>query len=177
MFLRIAVLAFGIWLGGFLAFSYELPKARPSARNTDGIIALTGGQGRVEHAIAQLERGKARRLLISGVHKNTTARDLRLRTGASKRLFDCCVDIGHAAGNTIGNAVEASAWLDQNHFRSVRIVTSRTHMPRAQLEFTNSLPGVTLVFDPVDVDNSIAARLGEYNKYAARLIWLRLEQL
>jgi uncharacterized SAM-binding protein YcdF (DUF218 family) len=177
VFLRVALLAFGIWLGGFLAFSHELPKAKGSSRSTDGIIALTGGEGRVERAIAQLERGKAKRLLISGVHRDTTARDLRLRTGASKRLFDCCVDIGHAAGNTIGNAVEAATWMEANRFRSVTIVTSRTHMPRARLEFASSLPGITLVLDPVDVDNSLAARLSEYHKYAARLIWLRLEAL
>ncbi len=177
MFLRIALLAVGIWLGGFMAFSHSLPKIVKTRRTTDGIIALTGGEGRVARAIAELERGKAKRLLISGVHRSTTARDLRLRTGASKRLFDCCVDIGHAAGDTIGNAVEAAAWVETNKFKSVTLVTSRTHMPRARLEFSASLPNTVLVVDPVDVDNNLAARLSEYNKYAARLIWLRLAAL
>jgi uncharacterized SAM-binding protein YcdF (DUF218 family) len=177
MLLRAALLAAGIWLGGFIAFSHGLPKIERAPRATDGIIALTGGEGRVERAIAQLERGKAKRLLISGVHRDTTARDLRLRTGASKRLFACCVDIGHAASDTIGNAVEAAAWIETNKFKSVTLVTSRTHMPRARLEFAASLPDTTLVLDPVNVDNNLAARLSEYNKYAARLIWVRLGSL
>jgi uncharacterized SAM-binding protein YcdF (DUF218 family) len=176
MGLRILVLVFGVWLGGFLAFSYRLMDAPVPTRKTDAMIALTGGEKRIERAIAQMEKGKAKRLLVSGVHRTTTKRDLRARTNGSKKIFDCCVDIGHAASNTVGNAVEAAVWMEANHFHSLRLVTSRAHMPRAQLEFINAMPNIVIVPDAVDVDNSIAARIGEYNKYMVRLILLRLKQ-
>jgi uncharacterized SAM-binding protein YcdF (DUF218 family) len=174
---RILLLVFGIWLGGFLAFSYQLMDAPASTRKTDGMIALTGGEKRIERAIVQMAKGKAKRLLVSGVHRSTTKADLRARTNGSKKLFDCCIDIGHAASNTIGNAVEAAVWMDANGFRSLRLVTSKAHMPRAQLEFIDAMPNILIIPDAVDVDNSIAARIGEYNKYIARLILLRLKQL
>jgi uncharacterized SAM-binding protein YcdF (DUF218 family) len=177
MWLRILALAFGIWLGGFAAFTHDLGRLKTSSQRTDAIIALTGGKGRVEQAVAQLARGKAKRLLISGVHRNTTARDLQLRTRASKKLFACCVDIGHAATDTVGNAVESAAWMDRNGYKSFRLVTSRSHMPRAMLEFQYGLPNDKMVIHPVNVDNSLADRIGEYNKYAARLIWLRATHL
>jgi uncharacterized SAM-binding protein YcdF (DUF218 family) len=177
MGLRILVLFFGVWLGGFLAFSYRLMDAPVSTRKTDGMIALTGGEKRIERAIAQMAKGKAKRLLVSGVHRTTTKRDLQARTNGSKKIFDCCIDIGHAANNTVGNAVEASVWMEANQFRSLRLVTSRAHMPRAQLEFVDAMPNVLIVPDAVDVDNTIAARVGEYNKYAVRLIFMRLKQL
>jgi uncharacterized SAM-binding protein YcdF (DUF218 family) len=174
---RITALVLGLWLGGFLAFSHKLMDTPAATRKTDGMIALTGGEKRIERAIAQMEKGKARRLLVSGVHRTTTKRDLRARTNGSKRLFDCCIDIGHAAGNTVGNAVEASVWMEANKFHSLRLVTSRAHMPRAQMEFVNAMPDIVIVPDAVDVDNSVASRISEYNKYTVRLILLRVKQL
>ncbi len=174
---RIVALLFGVWLGGFLAFSYTLMDIPAATGKTDGMIALTGGEKRIERAIAQMEKGRARRLLVSGVHRTTTKRDLQARTNGSKRLFECCIDIGHAAGNTVGNAVEASVWMEANKFRSLRLVTSRAHMPRARLEFVQAMPDIMIVPDAVDVDNSVATRISEYNKYVVRLILLRVKQL
>ncbi len=177
MFWRIAAILFGIWLGGYLAFTQKLLDTPISSRKTDAVVALTGGEGRLERALLLLERGKAKRLLVSGVHRATSERDLRRRTRSPKKLFDCCVDLGHAAGNTIGNAVEASVWMETHRFRSLRLVTSRAHMPRARLEFETVMPNVEIVPEAVDTDNSIADRVAEYNKYAARLILLRTKQL
>jgi uncharacterized SAM-binding protein YcdF (DUF218 family) len=177
MALRILALMFGVWLGGFATFTYRLMDVPSSSRRTDAMIVLTGGEQRIERAVAQMERGKARRLLVSGVHRATTKQDLQIRTRGSKRLFDCCVDIGHAAGNTIGNAVEAAIWMESHRFKSLRLVTSDVHMPRAKLEFINAMPNVIIVPDPVDVDNHIIARMSEYNKYALRMILLRAKML
>jgi uncharacterized SAM-binding protein YcdF (DUF218 family) len=177
MLLRVIGLVFGIWLGGFIGFSHTLATIPKQNRKTDAVIALTGGEGRVERAVFVLGHGKAKRLLISGVNRATTAQDLRRRTGASEKLFKCCVDIGHVAGNTIGNAVEAAVWMDNHGFKSLRLVTSRSHMPRARLEFVDAMPNIQIVPEAVDVENSVASRLFEYNKYAARLIFLRLKQL
>jgi uncharacterized SAM-binding protein YcdF (DUF218 family) len=177
MLLRVIAIVFGIWLGGFLSFSQKLMDIPASTRKTDAIIALTGGEGRLERAVLLLRQGKAKRLLVTGVNRSTTKADLRRRTNAPKKLFKCCVDLGYAAANTIGNGVEAAVWMERQHFKSLRLVTSNAHMPRARLEFEHSMPDVKIIPDAVQADNSIANQLNEYNKYAARLILLRAKQL
>ena len=64
--------------------------------------------------------------------------------------FSCCADIGYAAEDTHGNAVETADWARSHHFRSLIIVTARYHMPRSLQEFGNVMPGVRLVPYPVE---------------------------
>ena len=60
----------------------------------DGIVVLTGGKSRINEGVRLLAAGKAKRLLISGVHAQTSVRQLsRLVPGAGP-LFNCCIDLG-----------------------------------------------------------------------------------
>src|SRR5262245_59729738 len=92
---------------GFALFMVSLP--RPSTAQTtakaDAIVALTGEGDRLTPAVQLLEQGGGKRLLITGVNKSTSKRDLKalLHGGAS---FDCCADLGFAALDTRGNAEE-----------------------------------------------------------------------
>jgi hypothetical protein len=70
---------------------------------------LTGGSARVETGVELLMAGKGRRLLISGVNPMARVEDLRRATGGDRDLFACCVDIDHAALDTIGNAEESAS--------------------------------------------------------------------
>ena len=45
-------------------------------RNADGIVVLTGGASRISDAIELLAAGRGKRLLISGVHRTTTAAEI-----------------------------------------------------------------------------------------------------
>jgi uncharacterized SAM-binding protein YcdF (DUF218 family) len=66
---------------------------------------LTGASNlRLEAATKLLEAGKGKRLLISGVNREATRADVLSVTKAVKPIYDCCVDLGFAAANTIGNA-------------------------------------------------------------------------
>src|SRR3954468_24634445 len=105
-----------LYIAGFLLFIFTLPSATSPAQHADGIVALTGGNARVDAAVALLERGAGRRLLITGVHPTTTKAELRILSHGGKR-FDCCTDLGHEAADTRGNAGEAAVWAHDNHYK------------------------------------------------------------
>ena len=48
-----------------------------------------------------LEAGLAKRLLVSGVNREASREDIRLVSKAARRLYDCCVDLGFTAADTL----------------------------------------------------------------------------
>jgi uncharacterized SAM-binding protein YcdF (DUF218 family) len=140
-----------LYVAGFVVFATSLPTAPQTIGQVDGIVALTGGGSRLDAAVALFERGWGERLLISGVNTQTSKRELK-KLLHGKRRFDCCADLGYAAENTFGNAKEAAAWTRFHHFRSILIVTSRYHMPRAIAEFRDVMPDVKRIPYPVEAE-------------------------
>jgi uncharacterized SAM-binding protein YcdF (DUF218 family) len=161
-----------LYLLGFIIFAFTLGKpAPPAATATDAGVVLTGGSGRLEHGIAVLRSGKAKRLLIAGVDPSVRKRDLAQRIPGSGSLFQCCVDLGSESVDTRTNAEEASRWLASHRFRSFRLITSDWHMRRARYEFRRVLGnGYVIVPDAVTTDASFVTLFGEYNKYVLRRI-------
>lgn len=173
----------GSFAGGFAWFANHVSALEtPGTLNrADAIIVLTGGQFRINAAVHLLESGKGKRLLISGVNPATKPSDLRSATGAEHSLFACCVDIDHAALDTIGNAEESAKWIVKHDFRNVILVTNNYHMPRSLLEMRRLTREASLVPYPV-VNNDLktadwlvtpkATRLlfSEYTKYLAAVV-------
>ena len=177
----LALLGYGL---SFLLFVSNLPTAPAEMPKADGIVTLTGGDDRLDTAVAMLERGVAKRLLISGVGPETTKETVGKMSEGGKR-FRCCADIGYAAEDTHGNAEEAAQWTRDHHFDSLVIVTGRYHMPRTMREFSAVLPDVTLIAYPVEqsrIDLSgwwmhprtVQLLHREYVKYLASLVTTRL---
>ena len=129
---------------------------RPPAHHADGIVVLTGGADRVTDAMTLLLEGHADRLLITGMNPATTRRDLARGMPAARALVACCVDLGYRAENTLGNAHETADWVRARAVRSLIVVTSNYHMPRALAEMAYSLPGVDLQAYPVVADRNRA---------------------
>lgn len=193
--LRLAVIALlGLVIGGVIAFaigfahfvhtvaSIERPIGNERA---DAIVALTGGAERITDAIALLGEGRARRLLISGVHPGTTREALASMTPDHGDLFFCCVDLGHSALNTVGNAKEARDWARGNGFTSLIVVTSSYHLPRSLNEISRELPEADLIPYPVVTrrvhiqswwrnPGTTRLLLAEYTKYLMSIARLRL---
>jgi uncharacterized SAM-binding protein YcdF (DUF218 family) len=115
----------------------------------DGIVALTGGASRITDAVELLASGRGQRLLITGVAPTTNMAELIRLVPDHERWFGCCIDLDYTAVNTIGNAVETRRWALERGFRSLVVVTSSYHMPRAMLEIGHRLPDVTLIPFPV----------------------------
>jgi uncharacterized SAM-binding protein YcdF (DUF218 family) len=139
-----------IWAAGLFAFAARVQQSTPQAapQPADGIVALTGANSneRIAAAVMLLAEHKGRRVLVSGVNREVSREQLRVASGSVRRLYDCCVDLGFTAADTVGNARETAEWAKAMRFTSLVIVTSDYHMPRAMLELRAVLrpPAATL---------------------------------
>lgn len=66
MLRRLLALLLIVWAMGFVGFAAFQPQPAPLAKS-DGIIVLTGGEGRITRGLDLLRSGAAPRMLISGV--------------------------------------------------------------------------------------------------------------
>ncbi len=170
MIARAASLVALIYALGFVFFALTLGKpAAADAAPTEAAVVLTGGSNRIEHAVEILKDHRAKRLLVAGADPLVTKADLARRLGGSRRLINCCVDLGSESVDTRSNAEEAGRWIAQHHFRSVRLITSDWHIRRARFEFRKVLGhNYRLVTDGVRSEPSFLTLFGEYNKYVLR---------
>lgn len=171
------VLAVIGYVAGFFLFVQDVtaPPAKP--HRADAIVALTGGELRLDRAAALLEQGLGKRLLITGVDLSATKADLK-RVAHGKRRFDCCADLGFIAADTRGNAQETADWVLTHDYKSIIVVTANYHMPRTLTEFSTAMPKVALEpypVEPRDIDfthwwrrpHTLRLLNSEYAKYLA----------
>jgi uncharacterized SAM-binding protein YcdF (DUF218 family) len=177
--LAVLLVAALIWTAGLMEFADRVTRMTPAddPPPADGIVALTGASDlRLEAATSLLEAGKGRRLLVSGVNRHATRADLWGVTGAAKPLFDCCVDLGFTAADTLGNARESAQWAKAMGYHSLILVTSDYHMPRALIELHSAMPSALITPYPVatesldarhwlDTAQSAKRMVTEYSKY------------
>src|SRR5436189_2346216 len=184
----VAVLAI-VFVGaaiGFVGFLSQLRGAeiKPD-RKADGIVVLTGGSSRVSDAMELLAAGYGKRLLISGVHPTNAASDISRSLPDNQSLLRCCVDLDRSAVNTRSNAAEARRWAYERGFKSLIVVTSNYHMPRAILELSHAMPDIALIPFAVVGDKwrdepwwtsgaTLRLLLSEYAKYVAAEVRVRL---
>jgi uncharacterized SAM-binding protein YcdF (DUF218 family) len=172
---------------GFAGFVWLLPNQEIALdRSADGIVVLTGGTSRVADALELLASGRGKRLLITGVNPGTTTNDIARQTVDYGRLLNCCVDLDYSALNTLGNAVQARRWAIAHDFKSLIVVTSAYHMPRALAELAHQLPDAALIPFPVVSDRlriepwwsngeTTKLVLSEYLKYLFAKVRMRFD--
>lgn len=160
------------WVSGLFAFAGRVQRMTPAAMPppADGIVALTGGSDlRLKTATDLLEAAEGRRLLVSGVNPMATRQDLWTVTHAAKPMFDCCVDLGFKAADTVGNARETAEWARGLRYRSLILVTADYHMPRAMVELEAAAPGVKVTPYPVATPDLDARRWLDNRRGAERM--------
>jgi uncharacterized SAM-binding protein YcdF (DUF218 family) len=172
---------------GFFWFTWQIPDEETQlSGKADGIVVLTGAAARIPDAIDLLAADRGKRLLITGVYRSTRAAAIARLTPANAKYVKCCVDLGHAALNTFGNAIETKRWASEHNFTSLIVVTSNWHMPRAMTELRHQMPLARLIAYPVISENykndpwwssGATARLlfGEYLKYLFALARMRID--
>lgn len=170
------------WAGGLYLFASSIPAViKDQKSKTDAIVVLTGGRGRLNEGIGLLSNGHASKMFVSGVYKGVDVSTLLKLSQQNPKELICCIGIGHAE-DTIDNARETSDWAVDNKISSIRLVTSAYHMPRAMLEFKNSMKEIKIVPHPVFSDyvkqekwwiwpGTTDLIVSEYNKFL--LAWLR----
>lgn len=183
--LFVAIVAGVLIAGSFLWFIWLIPNEEIVLdAKADGIVVLTGGSSRIADAVELLASKRGRRLLISGVNPATRQQEIARLMPEYKKIFDCCVDLDRSALNTVGNAVEARRWAKDQGFKSLIVVTSNYHIPRAMAELSHQLPEASLIAFPVVThrlgdmwSNDATARLlfFEYLKYMVAQVRMRLD--
>src|SRR4051794_5306980 len=179
---------FAVATVGFVGFLAQLrgTEAEPAGR-ADGIVVLTGGSSRVSDAMELLAAGYGGRLLISGVHPTNAASDISRSLSDKQSLLNCCVDLDRSAVNTRSNAAETRRWAQQRGFKSLIVVTSNYHMPRAIVELSHAMPEIALIPFAVVGDKwreepwwassaTLRLLLSEYVKYVAAEVRVRLAE-
>ena len=157
-----------LYVLGYALFAVLLP--RPAgAEQTDAIVVLTGGAKRFERGLGLLQQGKAKRMLVSGVARTVRPGELAAEYRVGEQIFTCCIDLGRESVDTRSNAEETSRWVAKNRFRSVRLITTDWHMPRARFELSRRLPGdVEVLSDAIESNPAFRTLFTEYNKYLLR---------
>ncbi len=167
-----------LWAAGLVAFIAHLPPAPSTApAQADGVVVYTGGGGvRISTGMALFAEGAGKRLLISGVHPDTSAARLSDFWVGPKDLFECCVDLGRQALTTEGNAAELRDWATNHNYKNIILVTSDYHMPRAMTVTRARMPDAAITpyavssgyLDKKGRPASIDATMklaGEYSKF------------
>jgi uncharacterized SAM-binding protein YcdF (DUF218 family) len=175
--LLLAALAVAVlFVAGFWSFAERVRREPQPPPQAEAIVVLTGAPGRLPVAVELLEQRKGERLLISGVNRNATNEEIFLAQGIDSELGSCCVDLGRAADDTLGNAAETATWARGHRYRRLILVTDDYHMPRSYAELSLAMPEAEIHPYPVRTrwtdptlwrsDLGAAGRLGaEYVKY------------
>jgi uncharacterized SAM-binding protein YcdF (DUF218 family) len=119
------------------------------------------------------------------VHPTNDVNDISRTLPDNHKLLNCCVDLDRSAINTRSNAAETRRWARERGFKSLIVVTSNYHMPRAIVELSHAMPDVTLVPFAVVGDKwrdepwwtsgaTLRLLLSEYAKYVAAEVRVRL---
>jgi uncharacterized SAM-binding protein YcdF (DUF218 family) len=178
-----------LFAAGFIWFALSLARVEPNLTvKAEGVVVFTGGSDRVLEAAGLFAQGQGKRMLITGVNRATRSSELAKLLPVPRDLFNCCVDLGYQALDTIGNARETREWAQvHNISRSLIVVTSNYHMPRALAELAAELPDIKLypfpvVSEHVDVSDWATdlrvTRLvgGEYLKFLGALLRITVRE-
>jgi len=157
-------LLFTLWCAGGFYYIYSTESYVITNRSqTDAIVVYTGGSQRINTGISLLKAGYAPLMFISGVSSPVQLKNFLTENGIEEDQ----VIYGLSANTTQDNAEEIAEFISAHNLRSIRLVTSSYHMPRA-LEETQSRVRLGTVIIPHPVlseQRNYKILFREYNKY------------
>jgi uncharacterized SAM-binding protein YcdF (DUF218 family) len=172
----VSLLVIACWGAGLFAFAGNIPvRGSESTENTDAIVVLTGGSGRLQAGLDLLREEKAERMFVSGVYRGVDVTQLLAVLKQRPDEVENRISIGNAV-DTIENALETRNWVRTQNYTSLRLVTAAYHMPRSLLEFQAAMPDIRIVPHPVFPEHvkqeywwawpgTMALMVTEFNKY------------
>ena len=184
-----------LWAFGATYFINEVERL---ARNgeaarlgeSDGIVVLTGGAERINAGFDRLKNyisaqtePKAQEvpMMISGVHPAVDRATLLREWGKNALDDHCCITLDRAATTTFENALETRKWAEKKKLKTLEVLTSHYHMPRALLLFKEVMPEYRLIPisirpDPFAITDphTLKIVMREYHKWLITLFDLTL---
>ncbi len=177
-----------IWCCGLVWFLLLIPgRDADTTTKTDAIVVLTGGDLRLETGFKLLEQNLAPQLLISGVGREATLREILQAAGINKPAEDILqrIHLDRISTSTMQNAEEVSKWAIQHRIKHIRLVTAGYHMRRSLLEISARMPELktiphpvfpyTITLDTLTEEKKARFLILEYNKYLITYLRLRIE--
>jgi len=141
------------------------------------MVVLTGGSNRIKQTLNLflLNHNENHNLLISGAgtgFSKKTILKLIKNTPENLKILNCCITVENQSTDTYSNAIESYKWIKKNNFKSITLITSDYHMPRALIEFKQKLNDIRIT--PLslksELSNSVSnfkVNLFEYLKFKA----------
>lgn len=136
----------------FFAFADQVRGYGPSAGKADAIVVLTGGLNRADEGLRLLREGRARVLILSGVHADADAGSIFLNrlTGDERAR----IILEKVSSSTYENAVEVRRLVRERGYSSIILLTSVYHMKRAEYIFNRIMePGLRMETYSVSTPN------------------------
>jgi uncharacterized SAM-binding protein YcdF (DUF218 family) len=144
LLIRLIVVGLGVWL--VLALYLFVWPDQDHPRRVAAIIVLSGdAEHRFPHALALARAGVAPVLVVSDGARSSwaPARNLCAHPGGHRFRVICFRPRPYS---TRGEAREALALAERNHWRSLLVVTSTYHLFRARMLFKRCLDGRARVY-------------------------------
>jgi uncharacterized SAM-binding protein YcdF (DUF218 family) len=124
-------------------------------QRADCAVVLTGGPNRVREGFSLLTQKRVKKLIISGVNKASSLREIFPELPYYGNISEEDVLLEKRSNTTYGNAQQSQALIEALKCSSVILVTSRWHMYRAERSFKSILPRDIRVYPRTIVHGSI----------------------
>ncbi len=109
-------------------------------------VVLTGSAGRIREGFDLLEQKQIKKLIISGVHSQTTLKDLLPLWPYYPEVKDDTVVLEKRSETTYGNAVQSLPLVQALGCRDIVLITSELHMYRSYQTFRPVYPESLFIY-------------------------------
>mgnify|MGYP001254898201 CR=1 FL=1 len=166
----LVLIVFIILIIDFSFFYKKITISNQKHINGNNLVVLTGGNFRIKKTLELFMASKKNNfnLLISGAGKGFNKNTLSKLIPVNKNFLNkisCCIDIENKSTDTLSNATETLNWIIKNQYKSITLITSAYHMPRALIEFKSILIGIKITPFALNDNVSFDVLTFEYLKF------------
>lgn len=122
-------------------------------------VVLTGGVGRIRESFEILAQKKIKKLVISGVYKETQLREIFPQLPFYPEINTENIILEKKSESTFGNAIQSLALIKNLKCKNLLLITSELHMYRAYKIFRYYFP------NSVEITKYAVAGAQKENKY------------
>ncbi len=141
----------------------------------DCAVVLTGGSSRLREGFDLLSQKRIQKLIISGVNPDSQTSEIFPQIIFYPEIQDEDVVLERRSTTTWGNAQQSLPFVEALRCRTVFLITSSLHMPRAFKTFQSVFPStIELIKQPVitsHFDPKYLDRLAEAGKFIFYSLW------